>query len=658
MTVREINDNPVASFTQLLLRPNTLASIQKYGQLILENHRNTANIHSQLRSIDLSYMREEDLTEQHLAAQRANRTGDSSKIQNLTVPIVMPQVEAGVAHLHAQFLTGSPIFPVVADPQYMEQANQLEAVIAENATYKGWVNQLTMAFRDGLKYNFMPVCTDWEIDTSYVLTQDIAFDSGRTGKPKEVVWEGNALKRLDPYNTIFDNRCNPSELHIEGEYAGYLEIKNRIKTKEFINSLGSRSIQSRLAFETPNNNGGLYGYYVPQLNSAALYTQQAGISGQAGFNWLAWANNTDPHEQTRINYTNTYEFFHLYARIIPRDFDLRVPERNTPQIWKFVFVNGVLVFGERKTNAHNILPIVIGQPLNDGLGSQTKSFASNIRCFQDLASALWNAKLSSERRKVTDRMFYDPTRIRKEDINNPAANAKIPVRAGAFGKGIADAFAVVPFRDESAQSLIPEATAVTEMANTASGLNRPQQGQFQRGNKTREEYVDTMENSGQRINLISVALESQFFAPLKKIILYNTLQFQQAAEVTYNKGTQQQAVVVDPADLRMNASKFTLADGVNPVSKIINMPFMREYLQMYAQTPQLQMEFDIVGFMDYLAQVNGAANVLKSFRRTPEMQQQMAMNQMAARQGAGVGSPEGMGPNEMAAMAAQMQGKQ
>lgn len=46
---------------------------------------------------------------------------------------------------------------------------------------------------------------------------------------------------------------------------------------------------------------------------------------------------------------------------------MKVPAPNTPQVWKFVYVNhSVLIYAERQTNAHGYLPMLFGQ-LEDGL---------------------------------------------------------------------------------------------------------------------------------------------------------------------------------------------------------------------------------------------------------------------------------------------------
>ena len=110
--------------------------------------------------------------------------------------------------------------------------------------------------------------------------------------------------------------------------------------------------------------------------------------------------------------------------------------------------NEVLILAERQTNAHNFLPILVGQPLEDGLGYQTKSFAQNISPYQDIGSSLVNASMYARRRAVFDRMAYDPSRVNAADINKADPVARIAMRPAAYGKNPADAFFQFPFRDD------------------------------------------------------------------------------------------------------------------------------------------------------------------------------------------------------------------
>jgi len=69
--------------------------------------------------------------------------------------------------------------------------------------------------------------------------------------------------------------------------------------------------------------------------------------------------------------------FILYARILPNDFGMMVPEENTPQVWKFVIINNqVVLYAERLSNAHDYIPIIFGQPLEDDCNSRPKKLCS------------------------------------------------------------------------------------------------------------------------------------------------------------------------------------------------------------------------------------------------------------------------------------------
>jgi hypothetical protein len=87
-----------------------------------------------------------------------------------------------------------------------------------------------MFFRDGLKYNFHGVECEWQQKTVAAVETDPKFPN--SAKPKQQLWQGNVMRRMDPYNTFFDPRVHPAEIHSEGEFAGYTELYTRVRIKE------------------------------------------------------------------------------------------------------------------------------------------------------------------------------------------------------------------------------------------------------------------------------------------------------------------------------------------------------------------------------------------------------------------------------------------
>jgi hypothetical protein len=94
---------------------------------------NQFSIRSNLEQIDRYYMREDDKSELQFRLRNANRTGDKTKIQDVTVPIVMPQVQAALGYMTNVFLTGYPIFGVAAEPAMEDVALQLETSLTRTA---------------------------------------------------------------------------------------------------------------------------------------------------------------------------------------------------------------------------------------------------------------------------------------------------------------------------------------------------------------------------------------------------------------------------------------------------------------------------------------------------------------------------------------------
>ena len=236
--------------TPMLLSKKAQEALLQYHHQCYDLQARNWNLREQMRKIDLAYIRENDFTDEHQRAKRANRYGDSTKYQNVTVPVVMPMVEAAVTYQASVFLTGHPIFGVVSNPQNIDAATQMETVIEEQSVRGGWVRELMMFFRDGFKYNLACCEVGWERVVTAALETDLGFSTTQA-RPKEVIWEGNTIRRCDPYNLIFDTRVAPTEIYHRGEFAGYTELMSRIQLKSFINALPDKMIDNiTAAFES------------------------------------------------------------------------------------------------------------------------------------------------------------------------------------------------------------------------------------------------------------------------------------------------------------------------------------------------------------------------------------------------------------------------
>ena len=647
--------------TPTVLAADTEESILTFAKRAQELMHSQWSIRPTLENIDKYYMMEGNRGDDDNTSRVLNRLGDKSKFRDVVVPVVMPQVEAALGYYMTVFLSGNPIFEVSGPPQYEDAALQINSLIANQERKAKWAQQLILFWRDGLKYNLHGIECDWKQQASYQIDNNGAV---LEGKPKQILWSGNVLKRMDMYNTFFDPRVTVSEVHEKGEFAGFVELYSRIAMKKFINELygkipaatAIKAFESGYAGVTPGS--GYLGFYVPQINPEAL---KSTIPGQ--FDWSAWfigdSGSSTGKSANPIAYKNMYLVTKLYARIIPADFGIRCPGANTPQVWKFYLINNqVVLYAERLTNAHNFIPIIFGQPIEDGLNYQTKSFSQNVMPLQDTASAFWNSAIASKRRLTHDRTYYDPSRIRSADINNPNPAAKIPVRPSAYGKNPGEAIYVSPYRDDLSQNLVGEADMLSRFADKINGQNASTQGQFTKGNRTLHEYQDVVGHSNTRNQALCVMTELQVHTPLKEMILINNLQYPGPDEVLTPDG--KDTVKIDLAKLREAVVEMTVSDGLEPVDKNMNTEEYISMMQVIGSTPALQGGYNLPPLFSYIAKLRGAD--LEQFEKTPvEMQydQQLAAWQQAAQQaamkGAAFSTPMPQAPTQQQIQQAQQQ---
>lgn len=581
------------------------------------------NLRAGLEYRDRVYYRETDWTTEQLRARWSNFLGDAKKMQNVTVPVVQPQVEATVGYLAEVFCTGEPFYGVVTPPAQVDIGIQMEAVISDNSRRFAWRAEYIKCFRDGLKYNLMAMEKSWETKKTFSVIND---PRQKDGVSADELYSGNFAKRLDLYNMILDTRVAPNQIHMKGEFAGYVELYPRMQLKQLIIDLGPGNTMNVTdafksgcgAYTVGSNTPGEF--YIPLVNPLALLTPQSAFNT----NWTSWLNGIS--KNGNLEYRDLYEVAVLYARFLPSDFGLPLPAKNTPQIFKLIIVNRQwIIYCKRMSNAHNFLPIVVGQPFDDGLGYQAKSYGDNVTPYQEMASSLWSSGIESKRRLVFDRLFYDPSRISKADIDKSASVARIPVKAAGYGKPVSDAVYAAPYRDDSVVGLLQMAQQVQIMAQTSNGTNAVQQGQFQKGNKTKVEFETVMNKSDWSPRLMAINLEDSWFAPLKEIVKMNILQYQGPTDLFTPGG--QSTTKVNPTQLRTLIMQFKMTDGQTPSEKLMSSDLMQNIAQLAMALPEVNAEYDVAGMLMYSYKAKGAY-WLDQFKRNPQQQQQyLALSQ-------------------------------
>lgn len=562
--------------------------------------------------LDLAYYMESD---EHLKQTNASRI-ITTLYKELELPILQPNIDAAHSYLSGIFTSDIPIFGVVTkDIEQDDIAQQFEGVIEENSKATGWARHINLALKDGLKYNLGSFDIDWKQRESFnfVTDTEISFNQATAAN---IIREGNEVTSNDMYNLAFDTSVPPAEVHTKGDFTIKVERLTLMRLHELVSELGLRNgttmnVNTQLWESSPFHNF----HYTPSiLSDTTVHT---------GVDWVSFFAGIGSKTTMRQNALDKFEVIRYNRKIIPSMIGIAAPDKDRVQIWKFIEVNGIIIYAERQTNFHKMLPTIIFQPIEDKLGLQTKGLGQNLLPYQKQAGTMYRARVASLARSLSDRMIFDPSRISKKDINSQNPAAKIPVRPKGYGTKVGDAVQHIPYDDRNAQSLYNDIQHIDARASEIAHVNKAQKGQFVKGNKTQDEFNEIMGNADAPQQMMALMLEHQAFIPLKQQIKINILQYQGPTTLT-NPSTNQ-PVQVDPVKLRAAIINFTLSDGLVDKSSLMNTEQTIQAFQFFAQIPEANNEYDLIGMMsDSMAH---AGSNHKKYRRPEEERQKRIAEQ-------------------------------
>ena len=610
--------------TPLKITKEAQAHVVAYAQKILTAHRQFSELHNKMEVIDQAYARYK------ATGQDQEVCADIFEKDNIVPPIVVSQVDSMIAYWADVFLSGYPLFPVVSTPAKRKWAEQLEALLDDHANLGGYARQLLLFLTDAAKYNFAAVEGAWDSISEFSVLDDYREESRQKVETEEKSF--TRVTRWDPYNTVWDYNVTPANVAEHGDYAGHIQLLSRVKFKRLLNKYtASREVYNAREAEeinAPSGQGSVaYSSYFKESPEVSHYVTARKPLDQIDWEgYMATGQTTGRRSNRRAGKADNYEVFRFYARIIPADFGIDAPKPNTPQIWHFVIVNNqILVHAKRIISARDFLPVLFGQPKEDGLGVQTQSIAEGVIDFQEAAHTLYNIRFNAARRAVSDRALYDADIIRPKDVNSKAAAPKIPVNLKSIsGKTIRDAYLPIPFDMRGTESTLQDAVTINEFSKELTGLNAPQRGQFQKGNKSVTEWNDTMGNSDNRLRLSALLLEHQVFMPLKMSLKLNVFQYGDNVIVVSQKTGE--VIEVDIAELRKHTMSFQIADGYSPKSKLASAEMLQMGFQLIQGSEMLQQAYGqhLPAMFAHMMQLGGVRGLDEY---SPELQAQAEQQQ-------------------------------
>jgi hypothetical protein len=579
--------------------------------LLRKAQQNVAHFtRARINSFDFGQRRTRmEIIDQALQLEHAKRKIDSNKdrrrdyYDSIETAQISPAIDTIQGFLVDLFLSTTPIFPAVSNSKTDTSiVHQVDAINEDHGRRYAWARHYALFFRDLAKYNIGATEVSWHSDQQRELAPSSGTaDYNQTEVPlQDVTVSGNSIRRLDLYNTFYDDSVPVSEIHERGEHGGYIERMTLVELVRRIRSMkasGGKVMNESLALQRGAGTTSKE-FFIPDVMPSVASESARNQDG----NWENFfsdiAGGTNKKYQN-ASLRSLYEVTTIYARIIPSMFGINnVPEKDTLQIWKFVIVGeDIVLFAQRLENVHSYLPIVFGQLREDGIGEQVKSTAELLVPLQNLSSKLYDARLAALARMNNDRMAYMDGIVDSASVNSNNPTSKIKVRPSALVKDIRQALYPIPWRDEIGPTIINELQNVNNMSERVTRLNRPQLGQFQRGNKTLGEFQTVMANANAELRVMGLLIENAVLHPTKTIIKYNIMQFQPVASVNTHENGE---VSVNPNQLRNSNIEFKLADGLVTRDEMADASLVREMLIDLRSDPNAAMEYDLNKLREYL----------------------------------------------------------
>lgn len=537
--------------------------------------------------------------------------------ENVTVPVVGPQVETITAQLAKIFLRTDPPVQMFASPTGSEIATQYNILYGQYSRKFQWRRNFLLCIHDAVKYNFCAAEVAWKSRVVREVKNQVSFNSGAM-KSASAFEEGENIRYLHSYNVLWDGSVPVNEVASRGAYAGYIQKFTKIALYQFLRDEGIELTAEEKKNLTTNIPADIAGYYTPDINTVPS-NQKASVSYDS-----LWEGK---EKKTSFTSTELYNVYTLYVRIIPADFDIMSEDGADINILKLVLIGDSFIASAKLLdNAHNLFPIIFGQTSETALGLNSFTVAEELEPVQNTATKLYRTEIASARRMIADRAIYDPTMISEKDVNNPSPTAKIKLRQSlSQSVQMQQAYYAIPYEDRALGVRISQANQLLSFASPIAGTNPAMEGQFIKGNKSAQEFNSIMASAGDRVLMAAIFFDDQFLGPLRTILLADTLQYQNNIRV-YNRDAGE-FIDIDMAQLRDQPIDFEIAAGLIPADQMASLDFLQVIMQTIMSMPELNQEFKSVEAICYLAETKGV-KYLTRFMRSAQERQEMQQQQL------------------------------
>ena len=311
---------------------------------------------------------------------------------------------------------------------------------------------------------------------------------------KKLLWEGNSLTTISPYDALPDPNRNVNEIQ-NSEYFG------RIRHTSLVELLTEESVDSNM-FNC---------LYLHEMNHLSIFQPQA-ESARSRPGDISGSKPVDVIELTMV--------------LIPKDWDLG--EGVYPEKWLFwVAGDGLIIRAEPLGLFYDEHPIVCGAPLFDDFSMTPTSILERINGMQVFADWLINAYLIGTRRAMAINLLVDPYAVNMDDLRSDEIVKIIKLNKSHWGRGkVSDYIHQLKVDNVTAEN-IPGVSFLMDMVQRVTGVNDILQGVVRSGGERQSatEAQNVFASALNRVQKDAKLVSIQAHQDIARMFAYNNQQF-------------------------------------------------------------------------------------------------------------------------------------
>lgn len=543
------------------------------------------------------------------------------------------QLDEAMTYMMSVFFPEEGPYAATAPAEMQDVAKAFTALMNRQASQFNHYGSFAKFVFDGLRYNVGFCGVEW--------TQRYGTAVGNTDDKlaprlveNSLMYEGNELIYLDPYNLLVDPSVAPMDLSTSGEFFASVEMKSAF------------SLRRRLA---NNELHGIDREYIGSANKASITYYKAkpiilaktvGETDGVVTDWVTLlAGSTNSATKETIGSLELVKM-----RILLDGSEFGLTKTNSYTIWELEILNMERIVSIKLlANAHGLLPIFAVRPWDDNFGDQTSSFAEMLLPYQRFSSFQLNVHQHAARKALYGLLFYN-SRIFGDLKDVDTAGGKIPTKSTIeldvdLNKHLRQIFDAPDtsntLRDLEAMDTLMQKILPTDILKQVTDLERA----------TEYQSAATVQGANRRNLKVAQTIDAQAFDKIRQVQMYNILEMQTAMQFLDSKTGQM--VDVQPSQFRESKIEFLLGTGLRGLDKLMIMGLVKDVLSLLVQNAQAASTFDVAAIINYLTTLAGDTTNFAQFKfqnefdkLTPEQKAlafqllQQAMQAQAQQQGA------------------------